>query len=50
MSYAGPGRFEDRDAAYYSSSERAAFDPDPARLVVDAETVMLEPVSVPSRR
>jgi hypothetical protein len=45
ISYAGPNRFEDRDAAYYESPERAAFDPDPAELVVRSETAMLEPLA-----
>lgn len=41
LSHAGPD-FGERDEAYYASPERAAFDPDPATLVVHAETVMVE--------
>ena len=38
----GHDDFESADAAYYASAERAALDPDPARLLVETETLMLE--------
>ena len=38
----GHDDFESADAAYYASSERAALDPDPARLLVETEALMLE--------
>ena len=33
---------EAADAAYYASPERAALDPDPARLLADVQTWILE--------
>ncbi len=33
---------EAADAAYYASSQRAALDPDPARLLADTQTFQLE--------
>ena len=33
---------EAADAAYYASPERAALDPDPARLLADVQTTILE--------
>ena len=34
--------FEEADAAYYASSERAALDPDPARLLEHVQTFLLD--------
>jgi len=38
----GHDDFDAADAAYHASPERAALDPDPARLLADIQTVMLE--------
>ena len=38
----GHDDFAAADEAYYASPERAQLDPDPARLLVDTETLMLE--------
>jgi hypothetical protein len=38
IAYDGPGTFEEADAAYYASPERAALDPDPARHLVETRT------------
>ena len=38
----GHDDFAAADAAYYSSPERAQLDPDPARLLVETEALMLE--------
>jgi NIPSNAP len=38
------GDFEAADAAYYASPERAALDPDPARLIRSVHARMLVPV------
>jgi NIPSNAP len=38
----GHDDFAAADAAYYESPERAQMDPDPARLLVETETLMLE--------
>jgi hypothetical protein len=37
LRWEGAGTFEDADRAYYESPERAALDPDPARLIVAIE-------------
>ena len=37
LSYSGPQSWEDVDRAYYSSPERKALDPDPARHLVSTE-------------
>jgi hypothetical protein len=44
VGHEGPGSFEERDAAYYASAERAAMDPDPARHIATAETHFIDPV------
>jgi len=44
LRYDGPDGFEAHDALYYNSSERKALRPDPASLIVGAETFMLTPV------
>jgi hypothetical protein len=33
---------EAADAAYYASPERAALDPDPARLLADVQTIVMD--------
>ena len=38
----GWAAFEEADAAYYASPERAALDPDPARLIVEQRNLRLE--------
>jgi hypothetical protein len=38
--------FEEADRAYYRSPERAALDPDPARLLEDVRTELLTPVNL----
>lgn len=37
LSWEGVGSFEDADRAYYESPARAAFEPNPARLIVSSE-------------
>ena len=44
IGYAGAGGFEAANDRYYSSDERASLQPDPAELIEEAETVMVEPV------
>lgn len=44
VSYAGPGEFAVADRAYYDSPERAALSPNPARLIVRAETRLMRSV------
>lgn len=44
LAHDGSGTFQEADAAYYSSPERKALDPDPARLILEARQVFLEPV------
>ncbi len=39
--------FAEADAAYYASPERAAIDPDPARLIEEQRTLRLTEVSLP---
>ncbi len=39
--------FEAADAAYFASSERAAIDPDPARLIEEQRTLRLTEVPLP---
>jgi hypothetical protein len=38
------GDLEEANARYYASPERAAMDPDPARLIEEQRLVLLEPV------
>jgi hypothetical protein len=46
LRYVGSEDWETADAAYYDSPERAALDPDPARLIADTTELRLEPVDV----
>ncbi len=39
--------FAEADAAYYASPDRAALDPDPARLIEDQRNVRLNEVDLP---
>lgn len=39
--------FAEADAAYFASPERAALDPDPARLIEEQQTVRLTEVELP---
>ncbi len=45
VTYDGDGTFDDADARYYASPERAALDPDPAAWIEANETRALIPVS-----
>lgn len=47
VGYDGPEGFEARNDQYYASPERAAFDPDPARLITQGEHWMASPVGWP---
>ena len=38
VGYHGKGSFDEADAAYYASTERASLDPDPRRWIVANET------------
>ena len=42
ISYAGPQSWEEVDSAYYSSPERKALDPDPARHLVGTEHWLMQ--------
>jgi hypothetical protein len=44
LSYDGPETFEEKDAAYYASTERAVLEPNPSQYVEQVETFMLTPV------
>lgn len=41
------GNFAEADRAYYLSPERAALEPDPARLIVEPRTFRARPVPLP---
>lgn len=47
ISYQGPETFESKDRAYYDSPARQSLEPDPARLIVKGEHVVMTPVEVP---
>jgi hypothetical protein len=44
LSYDGPDGFEAANEAYYASPERAALDPNPARLIEEQYTGIVTPV------
>jgi hypothetical protein len=44
LSYDGPETFEDKDAAYYASSERVTLHPDPRQYIERVEAYMLTSV------
>lgn len=46
MTYDGPERWEDREAAYYDSPERKTLDPDPAQFVAQANIWFVDRVSL----
>lgn len=43
--YDGPLSFEEADRAYYSSSERKALSPDPARHLAGTDTLIMDSTS-----
>jgi hypothetical protein len=47
LSYEGSDSWEARDAAYYTSPQRRAMDPNPARLIARAEEYFAEAVTLP---
>jgi hypothetical protein len=44
VGYDGPLSWEDAEARYYGSPERAALDPDPASFIEDPQTWWVDPV------
>jgi hypothetical protein len=42
--YTGPGTWQEADAAYYASPERAAMQPDPARHIAKSEQWLMTTV------
>jgi hypothetical protein len=40
------GNVREANERYYASDERAAMDPDPARLVAESTTVWLDPIAI----
>jgi hypothetical protein len=40
------GNIEEGNERYYSSDERAAMDPDPARLITEQTTMLLETIEI----
>lgn len=46
VSHDGPGSWQEAESAYYGSPERAAFDPDPARWVVEPLAWFLRPLEL----
>ena len=44
LRYAGAQTWEEADAAYYASPERAAIQPDPARHIEKAESWLVKPI------
>ena len=44
LSYDGPETFEEKDQAYYASSERVTLDPDPRQYIERVEAYMLTSV------
>jgi NIPSNAP len=45
IAHDGPGTFEEADAAYHASPERAALQPDPARHLVETRTDLVRAVT-----
>lgn len=45
LRYDGPKSWEEADAAYYASPERAAIQPDPARHIAKSESWLLQPAT-----
>jgi len=48
LSYDGPEDWKEKNEAYYDSAERKALQPDPARLIVKIEEMLLSPVPLKS--
>jgi hypothetical protein len=48
LTCAGPERWEDMEAAYYNSQERAALDPDPRQYIAQANQWFISPVALPA--
>lgn len=46
LRYSGASTWEEADAAYYASPERAALEPDPARHIAEAETRQIKSVKL----
>ena len=44
LRYAGPKTWQEADAAYYASPERAAIQPDPARHIAKTEHWLMTPI------
>ena len=44
LRYAGPKSWQEADAAYYASPERAAIQPDPARHIEKTEHWLMTPI------
>ena len=44
LGYDGPDGYDDADAAYYASAERAAIEPDPARHLASTRQLKVTPV------
>ena len=44
LRYAGPKTWQEADAAYYASPERAAIQPDPARHIEKTEHWLMTPI------
>lgn len=44
LRYDGPEAWEEKDKAYFESPERAAMNPNPAKLIARAEEYMVKPV------
>jgi hypothetical protein len=44
LTYIGPESFEERDAAYYASADRAALDPDPGQYIEHVEAFIVTSV------
>ena len=47
LTYDGPEDWETKDRAYYASPERAALDPDPAKLIEEIDTTFVTPAVPP---
>jgi hypothetical protein len=47
LTYDGPERWEDKEAAYYGSQERAALVPDPRQDIAQANQWFVEAVALP---
>jgi hypothetical protein len=48
LTYDGPESWEDKEAAYYGSQERATLDPDPRQYIAQANQWFITPVALSS--